>query len=292
MGKMSEGIALLRKVVALRPDLAAAHLDLALALADSYDLPGALTETGEAVRLAPQSGVAHFYRGRVLYDMGRATEAQPEFEAAYRLVPQMPEPRYFLALIDKQEGKLPLAAGLLEETVNLQPRNVMAWYLLGQCLEQQSETEKAIAAWRQAIALDPNFSQALFGLARALRSSDRAESDQFMARYVEIQKQRRILDNAGTLANDGVVAASAHDWSEATRQLKAAIAECGNCAVKADLHKKLGLIDCQAGDLNNGEKELLAAKASKPSDPEIQRALELITQARNQHSASAAGKVY
>jgi tetratricopeptide (TPR) repeat protein len=292
MGKMSEGMALLRKVVALRPDLAAAHLDLALALADSYDLPGALTETGEAVRLAPQSGVAHFYRGRVLYDMGRATEAQPEFEAAYRLVPQMPEPRYFLALIDKQEGKLPLAAGLLEETVNLQPRNVMAWYLLGQCLEQQSETEKAIAAWRQAIALDPNFSQALFGLARALRSSDRAESDQFMARYVEIQKQRRILDNAGTLANDGVVAASAHDWSEATRQLKAAIAECGNCAVKADLHKKLGLIDCQAGDLNNGEKELLAAKASKPSDPEIQRALELITQARNQHSASAAGKVY
>jgi tetratricopeptide (TPR) repeat protein len=292
MGKMSEGIALLRKVVALRPDLAAAHLDLALALADSYDLPGALTETGEAVRLAPQSGVAHFYRGRVLYDMGRTTEAQPEFEAAYRLVPQMPEPRYFLALIDKQEGKLPLAAGLLEETVKLQPRNVMAWYLLGQCLEQQSETEKAIAAWRQAIALDPNFSQALFGVARALRSSDRAESDQFMARYVEIQKQRRILDNAGTLANDGVVAASAHDWSEATRQLKAAIAECGNCAVKADLHKKLGLIDCQAGDLNNGEKELLAAKTSKPSDPEIQRALELITQARNQHSASAAGKVY
>jgi tetratricopeptide (TPR) repeat protein len=211
---------------------------------------------------------------------------------AYRLIPQMPEPRYFLALIDKQEGKLPLAAGLLEETVKLQPRNLMAWYLLGQCLEQQSETEKAIAAWRQAIALDPNFSQALFGLARALRSSDRAESDQFMARYVEIQKQRRILDNAGTLANDGVVAASAHDWSEATRQLKAAIAECGNCAVKADLHKKLGLIDCQAGDLNNGEKELLAAKASKPSDPEIQRALELITQARNQHSASAAGKVY
>ena len=42
MGKMSEGIALLRKVVDLAPDLAAAHLDLALALADSYDLPGAL----------------------------------------------------------------------------------------------------------------------------------------------------------------------------------------------------------------------------------------------------------
>ena len=291
MGKMSESITLLRRVLALRPDLAAAHLDLALALADSYDLPDALTETNEAVRLAPQSGVVHFYRGRVLYDLGRMTEAQPEFETARRVLPQMPEPRYYLALIDKQEGKFPLAAGLLEETVQIQPRNVMAWYLLGQCYEQQSATDKAVAAWRQAVALDPNFSQALFGLARALRSSDRAESDKFMARYVGIQKQRRILDSAGTLANNGVVAASAHDWPEATRQLKAAIAECGDCAVKADLHKKLGLIDCQAGDLNDGEKELLTAKALKPTDPEIQRALLLIAEARNQHTA-ASGKAY
>ena len=86
------------------------------------------------------------------------------------------------------------------------------------------------------------------------------------------------------------MAASAHDWPEAIRQLKEAIAECGDCAAKADLHKKLGLIDCQTGDLDNGEKELLAAKALKPADPEIQRALQLIAQARKQHSGSAPGK--
>jgi hypothetical protein len=61
--------------------------------------------------------------------------------------------------------------------------------------------------------------------------------------------------------------------------------------VKADLHKKLGLIDCQAGDLNDGENELLAAKALKPTDPEIRRALQLIAEARNQHTA-ASGKAY
>jgi tetratricopeptide (TPR) repeat protein len=292
MGRMTDGIAHLRKVVSLRPDLAAAHLDLALALADSYSLPEALDETAAAVRLAPQSGVVHFYRGRVLYDLGRSAEAQPEFETAVQLVPQMPEPRYFLALINKQEGKFPAAAAQLEETVKLQPRNVMAWYLLGQCREQQSETDKAVAAWRQAIAIDPNFSQALFNLAHALRSSDAAESASFMARYVEIQKQRHILDNVGTLANNGVMAASAHDWPEATRQVKDAIAECGDCAVKADLHKKLGLIDCQAGDLGNGEKELLAARALKPTDPEIQQALELIAEARSQHTSAPQGKAY
>lgn len=290
MGKMSEGITLLRKVVALRPDLAAAHLDLGLALADNYDLPGALVEMNEALRLAPSSGVAHFYRGRVLYDLGRTKEAQPEFETALRFVPQMAEPRYFLALIEKQLDNLPAATTLLEEAVKLQPRYLMAWYVLGKCLEQQSDTLKAVAAWRQAIAIDPNFSQALFGLAHALRSSDPAESEKFMTRYTEIQRQRRILDTAGTLANDGVVAASGHDWPEATRELKAAITECGDCAVKADLHKKLGMIDCQAGDLISGEKELLVAKGLRPGDPEIQNALERIAEARIQHPAAAVGK--
>jgi tetratricopeptide (TPR) repeat protein len=291
MGETKQGIELLRKVVQLRPDLAAAHLDLALVLADNYDLPGALAELNEAVRLAPNSGVVHFYRGRVLFDLGRTAEAKPEFETALQRVPQMPEPHYFLALVDKQAGDFPAAAGLLAETVKLQPRNVMAWYLLGQCYEQQSQTENAVAAWRQAIALDPNFSQALFGLARALRSSDPTDSGRFMARYVDIQKQRRILDDAGTLANNGVVAASAHDWPEATRQLKAAIAECGDCAVRGDLHKKLGLVDCQAGDLSNGEKELLLAKSLKPADPEIERALQLVAAAQSRHTAASAGKV-
>ena len=109
-----------------------------------------------------------------------------------------------------------------------------------------------------------------------------------MARYIAVQKERRILDRADTLANNGIEAASAHDWPEAIRQLKEAIAACGDCAAKADLHRKLGIIDCQAGDLDNGEKELLAAKAIKPDDPVTQAALELTIQARSRQRISAA----
>jgi tetratricopeptide (TPR) repeat protein len=290
MGNMSGGIALLRQVAALAPGLAAAHLDLALALADSYDLAGAQEQIGEAVRLAPQSAVAHFYRGRILFDMGQTNEAQPEFETASSLDPRMPLPRYFLALIDKREGKYTLASSLLEETVKLQPRNVMAWDMLGQCLQQESETAKAIAAWRQAVAVDPKYSPALLSLARAMRTSDEAESGQWMARYLAVQKERSILDRADTLANNGIEAASAHDWPEATRQLKEAIAACGDCAAKAELHRKLGIINCQAGDLANGEKELLTAKALKPEDPITQAALEMVTRAKSHDSDPATGK--
>ncbi|HJU12502.1 MAG TPA: tetratricopeptide repeat protein, partial [Candidatus Binataceae bacterium] len=171
------------------------------------------------------------------------------------------------------------------------PDNVMAWYMLGQAYQQQSQTAKALDAWRKAIAIDPKFTQALFSLARALRSSDRVESDRLMAHYVAVQQERRILDRADTLANNGVEAASAHDWPEAIGQLKQAIAACGDCAAKADLHRKLGIIECQAGNLDNGEKELMAAKALKPDDPVTQAALELAARARNQESSSAVRKV-
>ena len=290
MGELSEGIALLQKEVELAPDLAASHLDLALSLAAGYDLPAALVQTTEAIRLAPQSGVAHFFRGRVLYDLSRSNDARSEFETAFRLNPRMPEPRYFLALINKQEDKYPQAASLLEETVKLQPGNARAWFMLGECLEHESDTEKALAAWRKAIAIDPKYSQALFSLARALRSTNRAESDQVMERYTAVQKEHRIVDRADTLANNGVEAASAHDWPEAIRQLNEAIAACGDCAAIADLHRKLGIIECQAGELDNGERELLAAKALKPADPVTQAALELVARARSQHPASATGK--
>ena len=290
MGKLSEGIALLQKVVDLAPDLAATHLDLGLALAASYDQEAALLQTSEAVRLAPQSGVAHFYHGRILFDQGHIAEAKSEFENACKLNSQMPEPRYFLALVDRQEGKYDLAAGLLEEAVRLQPNNAMAWYMLGQSYEQLSEKAKAVAAWRQTLAIDPKFSQALISLARELRSTDRAESEQLMARYSAVQKERSIVDRADTLANNGIQAASAHDWPEAIRQLEEAISACGECQSKADLHRKLGIVDCQSGDLDNGEKELLAAKALKPDDPVTQAALELIARARGLHSSSTVGK--
>lgn len=292
MGKLNEGITLLRKVVDLVPNLAAAHLDLALALSSSHNLAAALAQTTEAVRVAPQSGVVHFYRGRILYDLGRNTEAASEFETASQLDSRIPGPRYFLALIVMQEGKYPRATSLLEVTVKLQPSNAMAWYELGQSLEQESKISQAIGAWRKAIAVDPKFSQALFSLARAMRSTNRAESKQLMTRYIAVQNEQLILERVDMLANHGIEDASAHHWPEAIRQMKEAIAACGDCVEKAHLYRKLGIIDCQAGDLDECEKELLTAKALNPADPVTQAALELAARARIQHSASANVKTH
>jgi tetratricopeptide (TPR) repeat protein len=224
--------------------------------------------------------LAHFNRGRVLFDLGRNEEARPDLETATRLAPEMAEPYYFLAMIEKQAGRYNRAVTLLQNLVKLQPRKATSWYLLGQCLAYDSQTQEAIVAWRQAIAIDPDYTQALWNLAQALKRTDPGEAARLTARYSEVQKKRLIVDQAGTLGNNALAAGAAHDWPEAVREFQKAIEVCGECAIKADLHKKLGITDCEMGDIDNGEKELRLAQALKPGDPDIERVLTRIAIAR------------
>lgn len=280
IGNSAEGVALVRKAVAIAPASAMLHLDLGIVLTESFDFRGALLELNEAVRLAPRSALAHLRRGNLLLDLGGNADAKPDLELARQLAPQMPEPYYFLALIEKQAGNFDRAAALLKNVVNLQPGNGMAWNMLGQCLERESRIEEAMASWRQALAVQPDNMQALWGLAKAVKPTDPQEAARLMARYREVQDNRRISDQAGVLANDALAAGAAHDWPEAIRQFDEAIRLCGDCAIKADLHKKLGLTECQMGNLDTGEKELRMAQTLKPSDPDIERVLKRIAEVR------------
>jgi tetratricopeptide (TPR) repeat protein len=290
LGKSTDGIALLREVITLAPQSAAAHLDLAIALADSYNLPAALAEATIATELAPGAAASHFNRGRVLFDLGKVSEARAEFETASRLAPQMAEPHYYLAIVEEQSANYAAAISCLQTVVKLEPQNASAWYLLGQNLEREAQMKEAVAAWKQAIAIDPDYSQALWKLSRALRPTSPAQAELMMARYESVQRKRRILDRAGTLGNDAVASMRAHEMLEAVRELKEAIGVCGNCAIQADLHKNLGLAYCQIGNISKGEQELLIARRLQPGDPDIRRALALIEQARSQRGTSQTEK--
>ena len=286
LGKNKQGLAYLERVTKLEPNSAAAHLDLAIAEADSYDLTDALTEADTSVRLAPNAAATHFNKGAMLFDLGRPAEARPEFETAIRLSRQMPQPHYYLAVIAKQAGDYDTAINNLQSVVKLQPQNLIAWHLLGQCLQSESKLADAIAAWKHALAIDPEYGQTLWNLGRALKQSDPAESAKLLHKFDEVQRRNKILDRAGTLNNDAAALMQQGEWNAAAAKLKEALQICNNCAVSQDIHKNLGLIYCHAGDIDNGEKELRLAAATKPGDPDVQRALTLIAQVRSKQAQS------
>ena len=74
-----------------------------------------------------------------------------------------------------------------------------------------------------------------FGANIAILRSE-LSSERFMARYNSVPGGSASWTVRTQLANDGIEAESAHDWPEAIRLLHEAIAACGDCQAKADLH--------------------------------------------------------
>src|SRR5262249_56413874 len=120
LGQSRESAQAFRKVIALQPASPEAHLNLGIALADSFDLNGALAEFSEAARLAPNSASARYNKGRALFDLHRYDEARSELETACKLATKLGPALYLLALVQRQPDRAARAAALLKQLVALE----------------------------------------------------------------------------------------------------------------------------------------------------------------------------
>ena len=280
MNRTEEAVGYFRKALELDPKSAGAHLNLGIAMADQFDLEGALAEFAEATRLEPTSAPAHYNKGRVLLDLRRNAEAKSELEAATHLEPQYGEAWYLLGLIEKAAGNPTASVQMLQKAAAVYPEDVDTLFVLGQELLHTGDRAGAIAQWRKVIKLSPDHGQALYNLSRQLAQSDPEEAKSLQVRFERLNQQKQILDQSETLGNFALSSAAAHDWPQAISQLKEGLRLCGNCRAKGQLHKDLGLIYCHSGDMKSGLVELLEAKKLTPQDPDIDKAIRIAQAAR------------
>jgi tetratricopeptide (TPR) repeat protein len=189
-----------------------------------------------------------------------------------------------LAVAEKQMDNAARSAEILQQVIALEPSHTDAHYLLGQDLAKLGRESDAIAQWKKAVDLNPEHAEALYNLSRRLSQTDPAEALRYQARFVELQRKRRITERADTLGNFALAAASARDWNQAVAQLEEAVAICGNCQSKGDLHKNLGLIYCRSGNLEKGERELQIAASLKPDDHDIKKSLSILAELKSGRS--------
>ena len=275
LGRGEEAVGILQKVTRLQPNSAPAHLNLGIALAgDGFDLPGALEQFSEAIRLDPASAAAHYNKGRVLFDLSRRDEARTDLEAARGLQPDYPDVLYLLALAERQLGNIQRSAEVLDHLVTLEPGNSQAQHLFGQNLLLLGKTAEAIHHLQIAVGADPNDEAALYSLAQALRSAGQPEAKVFLERFRSLKQQREINDRIQNLGSYGLELANAKDWPQAVRNFQEAIEMCGRCASSVDLHRNLGLIYILKGDLEEGKRELETVLRIKPNDRDARKALQ------------------
>ena len=276
-GELPVAIAIFREVVNEDPRSTDAHLNLAMALADNGDLNGALPEASRAVELSPKLASAHLNRARILADLHRFEDARAEFLIASRLAPANPDCYFYWALVEKENDNYTKESDLLRTVVRLQPNNDKALNLLGQSLFDESKELEAVAAWRRVLSINPNSSDATYSLSMALRNTDPQESKRLMDHFHELQQREKLLHQVNTLGNRAYTEINDRRWPEAIATLREGIRLCGDCQMQATLHKDLGLALCYSGELHEGETELRIALRLNPADPDILKALAMIS---------------
>src|SRR5260370_2149945 len=98
LGEYASAVGLLKRVSRLIPQSAQAHVDLAIALADSGDLNSALAETATAISIDPALPMAHLNRARILSDMNQDREPRAEFPLPPHPSPATPHPHFYSSL--------------------------------------------------------------------------------------------------------------------------------------------------------------------------------------------------
>ena len=276
LGEYASAGALLKRVIRLTPQSAPAHVDLAIALADSGDLNSALAETATAISIDPALAIAHLNRARILSDMNQDREARDEFALAARLAPGNPDCYFYWSSAERAQGNFPKETELLLKVVKLQPGNIKAHIMLANSLLHQNRTAEAVAELRIALAIDPNSAQALYKLSRALHNTDPEESNRLSDQFLRLKAQNSVVDQAKALANEAFHAFTVQNWRESVRLFSEALETCGDCEIESTLHRDLGLTLCRDGQIERGAEELRKALALNPEDRDAAKALEMI----------------
>jgi tetratricopeptide (TPR) repeat protein len=225
----SGSITLFQHVLAVMPDVALAHNNIASALYDQGRFEETMPHLREAVRLKPQDVDAHNNLGLALWRLARD---QPAIEQFTAVLEQGPDARayYNLGVVFFNQGKLDQAKGCFIAALQLQPDIAEAHNNLGNVLAGQGKMDEAGEQFAAAVRAAPDLVEAQCNLARYF--TDKGAPGKAAECYAAALRAKpdcvdahhglaRILEQAGALAE------AAEHYAAAVR-LQPSLAEAHN----------------------------------------------------------------
>jgi tetratricopeptide (TPR) repeat protein len=180
-GRLDAAAEALRKVVALRPNIAEAYNYLGNVLQAQRKLDDAAVQYERATALKPQLFEAQANLGSILRQQGKLDQAVARYRQVVALRPDLAPPHNNLGSLLLGQGKLDEAVAQFEQALALQPDYADACNNLGAALRMQGKLDQAVARFEQALALQPDYAESHNNLGTILWEQGRFE--EAAARY-------------------------------------------------------------------------------------------------------------
>jgi tetratricopeptide (TPR) repeat protein len=195
--------------VASCPGNVRARNNLGNALYTAGEIPAALRQYEEALRLQPESPESHLNLANSLVQLNRPAEAIGHCEAVLRLDPDSADAHFNLGNALARLGRMPEAIDHYRAALRTQPTDTDVHAALGAAFLKARQVEDAIREYAAALRLQPHQPEIHYGLATALMDNsdtmgaarEFAEAVRLNPAYVEAHfALGNILAGAGQIA--------------------------------------------------------------------------------------------
>jgi tetratricopeptide (TPR) repeat protein len=176
-GKPQVAIDWIHRAIAIDPNQAMFHMNLANALVESGRREEAAESFAKSLRLDPNDAMTLTNFGNLLRDTGRLPEAVAVYQHALRVRPGDMNTLYNLgdALVDQE--RFADAVPIFRQVIRFQPNHADAHHHLGNALRELKQFDEAITAAQRATELKPDSDEAhanLGNVYRDMKDHDRA----------------------------------------------------------------------------------------------------------------------
>ena len=185
-----------QKALELDPELAEAHMSLALALVAAYDWRNGLKEFDRALELNPNLAFAYELQSWTLNGLGRFDEAIAKTKKAVELDPLNPFFQMSLSFYQYWARQYDDAIAQARKTLAMDPNSAISHVLLGLSFLKKGDTAGAIAELQKSKAPDPGaWYQGFLGYAYAI-SGERAKAEVALRELEELAKRQYVSPTA------------------------------------------------------------------------------------------------
>lgn len=196
LGRTDEAITAYNQSLSLRPDLAAAHSNLADALCVKGQWDQAIAAYSRAVQLQPDFAEAHDKLGRLFTHKGETNAAIAAFQTAAALRPKSADAQFNLGNAFFNKGDYVQAIAAYRRAIQIKPDHVDALINLGKALNLIEQIDESLSTFKRALALRPTDANAHNALGNAHK--DIAQLTEALACYeraIELDPEFLIADS-------------------------------------------------------------------------------------------------